>query len=142
ELRFSTFKEDEFRDANRLFDEKSGTPSGKYENNSAGSIGSTGSTGSKIAPINREYNVLERDFETKRNGCEIHDGCVDSLSSTSERPVSSDKDREHADVKVGKECEGCPNSTTIGRMQTQFGKLRRIGSLGGNAWKTTAPQKT
>ncbi|RGB24203.1 hypothetical protein C1646_676543 [Rhizophagus diaphanus] len=79
-LRFLTFKEDEFRDANRLFDEKSGTPSGKYENNSARSIKSTGSTGSKIAPINCEYNILERDFETKRNGCEIYDGCADSLS--------------------------------------------------------------
>ncbi|CAG8691769.1 4696_t:CDS:2 [Funneliformis caledonium] len=131
DLRFSTFTEDEIRDANKLFDEKSGTLSGKFDNNL---------TESKIATINCEYNVLKRDFETKRNDCEIHDGCVDSLSSTSEQPVSCDKDREHANVKMGKECEGCPNRRTIGQLQAQFGKLCRIGSLGGNAWKTTAPK--
>ncbi|GES89802.1 hypothetical protein GLOIN_2v1632452 [Rhizophagus clarus] len=142
ELRFSTFKEDEFRDANRLFDEKSGTPSGKYENNSARSIGSTRSTGSKIASINREYNVFERDFKMKRNGCEIHDGCIDSLSYENEETGNKAENGEYADVKVGIGCEGCPNRRTITELQSRFGELLRIGSLGGDAWKPTTPSKT
>ncbi|RHZ78175.1 hypothetical protein Glove_166g272 [Diversispora epigaea] len=136
DLCISTFKEDEIRDANRLFDEKSGTPSGKLNNNS------TGSTGSKIAPINRECNVLEGYFETKRKSCEIHDGCVNSLRSTNECTGRKFKGTEHADTSMGSGCEECPNRGTIGEMQTRFGKLLRIGSLGGNAWKPTTPKKT
>ncbi|CAG8667322.1 12848_t:CDS:2 [Funneliformis caledonium] len=128
-----TFKEDEIRNANRLFDEKSGTLSGKFNNNS---------TESKIATINCEYNVLKRDFETKKNGCEIHDGCVNSLRSTNECTGSESKGTEHADFEMGSRHEECPNRRTIGEMQTRFGKLLRIGSLGGNAWKPTTPQKT
>jgi hypothetical protein len=69
----------------------------------------------KLRPstVNVTYS---RDFETERNGCEIHDGCVNSLRSTDDQ--------------------------RRGEMQARFRKLLRIGSLGGDAWKPTTPQKT
>ena len=52
--------------------------SGKFDNNS---------TESEIATVNCEYNVLKRDFETKRNGCETHDGCVNCFHIKMSRQV-------------------------------------------------------
>ncbi len=132
DLCFPSFKKDDTRGANSLFEEKSGTLGGKFDNNS---------TESEIATVNCEYNVLERDFETKRNGCEIHDGCVNSLRSTSEYAGSRNEGREHASVKMGGGCEECPNRGRIGEMQARFGKLFRIGSLAGDVWKSTTPRK-
>ncbi|CAI2194225.1 10660_t:CDS:2, partial [Funneliformis geosporum] len=133
ESRFPSFKKDDAKGASELFDEKFGTVGGKFDNNS---------TGSNVATINSEYNVLERDFETKGNSCAIHDGCVNSLRSGSERTDNRVEDREHADVNVGIGCGQCPNRGTIKALQSRFGKLLRIGSLGGDAWKPTTPSKT
>ncbi|CAB5188512.1 11752_t:CDS:2 [Rhizophagus irregularis] len=55
-------------------------------------------------------------LSVRRKRYEIHDGFVDSLSSTSEREGSKDKD----DVMLDKEYEECLNSGTIGQMQTYF----------------------
>ncbi|RGB24204.1 hypothetical protein C1646_773411 [Rhizophagus diaphanus] len=49
---------------------------------------------------------------------------------------------EYADIKVGIECGGCPNRRTITGLQSRFGKLLRIGFLGGDAWKPTTLSKT
>ncbi|CAG8508618.1 7902_t:CDS:2 [Funneliformis caledonium] len=75
-------------------------------------------------------NLTYSDQVSKRKGKDI--GFVESLSSTSEHEGSKDKDEEHEDVTLGKKCDGCPNSRTIGQMQTSFGKLLRVGSLGGD----------
>jgi hypothetical protein len=77
-----------------------------------------------------------------RQRCEIHDGFVDSLPSISEMGSSRNKDGEHADITLGKERERCPNTGTIGKLQASFGKLLRVGSLGGDVWKTIVPRKT
>ena len=73
DLRFPSFKKYDTRDTNKLFDNESRTVGGKFDNNS---------TVSEIATSNCERNVLKRAFEVKRNGGEIHDGCVSSLSIT------------------------------------------------------------
>jgi len=81
-------------------------------------------------------------IETERQRCEIHDGFVDSLRSNSENRGSKDKEGENTDITVGKKLEGCPNTETIERIQASFGKLLRIGSLGGDGWKKIVPGKT
>ncbi|PKC01197.1 hypothetical protein RhiirA5_457077 [Rhizophagus irregularis] len=73
DLCLPSFKKDYARDANKLCDNESKTVSGKFDNNS---------TVSEIATSNCECNVLKRDFEAKKNGDKIHDGCVSSLSIT------------------------------------------------------------
>ncbi|CAI2191530.1 3997_t:CDS:2 [Funneliformis geosporum] len=133
ELCPSAFKEDNSKEANRISIRESETLNREYHDNTAGYI---------FASINSEPHVLRSSIETERKRCKIHDGCVNSVSTTSEREGNSNKERERADVKVGKGCEECPNQRTMDQMQAQFGKLCRIGYLGGNAWKTTAPQET
>ncbi|CAB5361304.1 unnamed protein product [Rhizophagus irregularis] len=77
DLCLPSFKKDYARDANKLCDNESKTVSGKFDNNS---------TVSEIATSNCECNVLKRDFEAKKNGDKIHDGCVSSLSITGKIP--------------------------------------------------------
>ncbi|RIA93494.1 hypothetical protein C1645_762412 [Glomus cerebriforme] len=132
-LHFSTIKENGFRNANRLFGGKSGTLGGKFDNNS---------TESEIAPINRECNVLEGYFETKRKSCEIHDGRVNSLPNKYKESGIRIKDKEHADINVGIGYGGCSNPRSIGILQSSFGKLCRVGSLAGYEWTTEVPSKT
>ncbi|CAI2180402.1 5377_t:CDS:2 [Funneliformis geosporum] len=133
ELRTSALKEDDSRGANQLSIRESGTLSREYHDNKARS---------KIASVNSEPHILRSSIETERQRCEIHDGFVDSLSSISENGGSKYKDGENADITLGKEREGCPNIETIGKMQASFGKLLRVGSLGGDVWKTIVPRKT
>ena len=134
DLRFSTFKEDGIRYANRLLDGKSGTLGGKFDNNS---------TVPEIATVNCKFNVLERDSKTKRNGCEIHDGCIDSLQNTNEYTGSRIESIEHANVTMGEGCKEweCSNQRRIEQLQACFGKLLRVGFLAGNVWRSTTPQK-
>ncbi|CAB5123277.1 hypothetical protein RhiirA5_359966 [Rhizophagus irregularis] len=133
DLRISTHNEDEIKRTNRLFDGKSETLSRKFDNNS---------TERTIETINCERNVLSRNFETRRNSCEIYDGCIDSLQTINEQKTSGVKDEANGNVTMGKECEGCSNRRTMGELQARFGKLFRIGSLGDNAWKSTIPPRT
>jgi len=132
-LRPSAFKEDDSRGANQLSIRESETLNREYHDNTAKY---------RFASNNSEPHVLRSSIETERERCEIYDGYVDSLSTTRERAGNNDKGREHADLKVGKECEGCSNRGTMEKMQAQFGKLCRNGYLGGDAWKTTAPQES
>jgi hypothetical protein len=48
---------------------------------------------------------------------------------------------ENANIIIGGECEKCPNQERISKMQAHFGKLLRVGSLAGDVWKFTIPQK-
>ncbi|CAI2185558.1 1367_t:CDS:2 [Funneliformis geosporum] len=63
----------------------------------------------KAASISNESHLFRSNIKTERKCCVIHDGCVDSLSLSSEIPASNDEGREHTDFKMDKECEGCPN---------------------------------
>ena len=107
ELRPSAFKEDDSREANRISVQESGTLNREYHDNTARY---------KFASVNSEPHILRSSIETERKRYEIHDGFVDSLSSTSEHEGSKDKDGEHEDVTLGKKCNGCPNSGTIRQM--------------------------
>src|SRR5947207_10229871 len=97
---FSLFKEDDSRGANRISIQESETLNREYHDNTAGY---------KFASINSEPHVLRSSIETERKRCEIYDGSVNSLSTTSEREGNSNKEREHAGVKVGRGCEECSN---------------------------------
>ncbi|CAB4418399.1 unnamed protein product [Rhizophagus irregularis] len=59
-----------------------------------------------------------------------------------ERSGSKDKEGEHAGNTLDKEEGQCPNIGKMEKMQTSLGKLRRVGSLGGDDWKTIVPRKT
>ncbi|CAG8616392.1 3827_t:CDS:2 [Ambispora gerdemannii] len=133
ELRTSALKEDDSRGANQISTRESGTLSTEYSDNTARS---------KIASDNSEPHILNSSIETERQRCEIHDGFVDSLRSNSENGGSKDNEGENTDITVGKKLEGCPNTETIERIQASFGKLLRIGSLGGDGWKKIVPGKT
>ncbi|CAG8558811.1 9598_t:CDS:2 [Ambispora leptoticha] len=111
---------------------QSETFGGKFDNNS---------TESEIATINCECNVLKRDFEAKRNGCEIHDGCVNSLSNTGEHTVNRSESTKSADVTMGIRLSNCPNSREIETLEAHFGKLFRIGSLGVYDWTDEIPSQ-
>ncbi|CAG8741279.1 18728_t:CDS:2, partial [Rhizophagus irregularis] len=125
DLCLPAFREDEIKNANRLFNEKSGMLSRKLDNNS---------TESKFTTINCKHNVLKRD--SKRNSCEVHDGCFSSLQSTNELQGDKFESTKYADVVSGIRCGECPNRRSIGILQTRFGELFRIGTLGNNAWTT------
>ncbi|CAG8532766.1 6905_t:CDS:2 [Ambispora leptoticha] len=133
ELRASALKEDDSRGANQISIRESRTLSTEYNDSTARS---------NIASGNSQPHILKSSIETERQRCEIHDGFVDSLPSNSENGGSKYKDGENTDIKLGKEREGCPNTGIIGRMQASFGKLLRIGSLGGDGWKKIVPGKT
>ncbi|CAB4414856.1 unnamed protein product [Rhizophagus irregularis] len=105
--------------ANRIFDEKSGTLSRKLGNNS---------TESRFTTINCKHNVLKRD--------EVHDGCFSSLQSTNEQRGGKIESTKYADVESGIRYKKCPNKRSIAILQAKFGKLFRTGALGGNAWTT------
>jgi hypothetical protein len=122
DLCLSTFRGDELRCANRLFDGKSETLSKQLDDNS---------TRSKTSTSNREYHILKRDFETKS---EIHDGCISSLSNTNEQTGSTIESTKNADVTMGIRLSNCPNSRRLAEIETRFGKLFRVGSLGGYNW--------
>jgi hypothetical protein len=125
DLCLSAFREDEIKNANRLFNEKSGMLSRKLDNNS---------TDSKLTTINSKYNVLKRD--SKRNSCEVHDGCFSSLQSTNELRSGKFESTKYADVVSGRRCGECPNQRSIGFLRARFGELFRIGTLGINEWTT------
>ncbi|CAG8464629.1 1874_t:CDS:2 [Ambispora gerdemannii] len=135
ELRASALKEDDSRGANQISIRESGMLSTEYNDSTARS---------NIASGNSEPHILKSSIETERQRCEIHNGFVDSLSaiSISDNGGSKYKDGENTDITLGKEREGCPNTGTIGKMQASFGKLLRIGSLGGDGWKNIVPGKT
>jgi hypothetical protein len=124
DLRFPFFNEYDARDSNKLFDNETRTVGGKFDNNS---------TVSEIATSNCERNVLKRDFEAKRNGDEIHDGCVSSLSITGTGGLTSIKSesKKNEDVTMGIKLSNCSNSRRIETLKARFGKLFRIGSLCG-----------
>ncbi|RIA95645.1 hypothetical protein C1645_816340 [Glomus cerebriforme] len=132
ELYPSAFKDDS-KGANQLSIQESGMLNRKYHDNKAKY---------RFVSVNSEPHILRSSIKMERKRCEIYDGFVDLLSSTSECEGSTDKDEEHTDVMLGKECEGCPNSETIEKIQSSFGKLCRIGSLEGDVWKMIVPQKT
>ncbi|RGB27496.1 hypothetical protein C1646_746320 [Rhizophagus diaphanus] len=71
--------------------------------------------------------------DSKRNSCEVHDGCFSSLQSTNEQQGGKIKNIKYADVESGIRYEVCPNQGSIAILQAQFGKLFRTGVLGGNA---------
>jgi hypothetical protein len=64
------------------------------------------------------------------------------LRSTNEHQGGSIESRKYADVESGIRCEVCPNQRSIGILQAQFGKLFRIGALGGDTWTTETPSET
>ena len=137
ELRTSALKEDDSRGANQISIRESGTLSTEYNDNTARS---------NIASENKnsEPHILKSSIETERQRCEIHNGFVDSLSaiSISDNGGGKYKDGENTDITLGKELGRCPNTETIEKLQASFGELFRIGSLGGDGWKTIVPQKT
>jgi hypothetical protein len=108
ELCFSSFKKDDTKEASELFDEKFGTIGGKFDDNS---------TEREVATVDCEYNVLKKDFETKRNSCAIHDGCINSLSYENKETGNKVEDRKHADINVGIRCGECSNQRIIGKLQ-------------------------
>ncbi|CAG8447747.1 9963_t:CDS:2 [Ambispora leptoticha] len=77
-------------------------------------------------------------FETKRENIEVHVRCVDSLQ-TSEQGSASIESKNNKDITIG--FEACPNQRTIGELQTSFGKLFRIGTMGDVTWTTEIPTK-
>ncbi|PKK56416.1 hypothetical protein RhiirC2_764371 [Rhizophagus irregularis] len=128
DLRLPSFKKDDARDANKLCDNESTTVGGKFDDNS---------TASELATSNCERNVLKRDFEAKRNGDEIHDGCVSSLSITGTggglTSIKSES-KKNEDVTMGIRLSNCSNCREIETLEARFGKLFRIGSLCGYDW--------
>ena len=87
---------------------------------------------SKITTSNSKYNVLKRD--SKRNSCEVHDGCFSSLRNTNELHGGRFESTEYDYVVSGIRCRECPNQKAIGILQSQFGELFRIGTLEFNVW--------
>ncbi|CAG8675602.1 16496_t:CDS:2, partial [Acaulospora morrowiae] len=128
ELRTSALKENDSRGENQISIRESGTLSTEYDDNTARS---------KIASNNSEPYILESSIEMKRQRCEIHN----SLSVISDNGGSKYKDGENTDITLDKEHEGCPNTETIGKIQASFGKLLKVGSLGGDSWKRIVPRK-
>ncbi|CAB5216021.1 unnamed protein product [Rhizophagus irregularis] len=112
DLCLPSFKKDYARDANKLCDNESKTVSGKFDNNS---------TVSEIATSNCECNVLKRDFEAKKNGDKIHDGCVSSLSITGTEKLTSIKSKEGVTMDI--KLSNCSNCREIESLEAQFGKL-------------------
>lgn len=133
EFCLSAFKKDDSTGANRLFIQESGTFSREIlENtNRYGFVSGSG-----------EPHILRSSVEAKREGCKIHDGFIDSLPNTTERSGSKDKEGEHAGNTLDKKEGQYPNIGKMEKMQTSLGKLRRVGSLGGDNWKMIVPQKT
>ena len=116
DLRLPSFKKDDARDANKLCDNESKTVGGKFDNNS---------TVSEIATSNCERNVLKRDFEAKRNGDEIHDGCISSLLITGTGGLTSIKfeSKKNEDITMGIKLSNRPNSRRIETLEARFRKL-------------------
>ncbi|CAG8547389.1 5782_t:CDS:1, partial [Acaulospora morrowiae] len=133
ELRTSALKEDDSTGANQISIRESRTLGTEYNDNTARS---------KIASDNNEPHILKSSVKTERQRCEINNGFVDSLSAISDNGGSKYKDGENTDIRLDKEREGCPSTETIGKMQVSFGKLLRVGSLGGDGWKKIVPRKT
>ncbi|CAG8588456.1 11132_t:CDS:2 [Ambispora leptoticha] len=77
-------------------------------------------------------------FETKRENIEVHVRCVDSLQN-SEKGSASIESKNNEDITMG--FGACPNQRTIGALQTSFGKLFRIGTMGDVTWTTEIPTK-
>src|SRR3954451_18694231 len=120
DLCFSTSGGDELRCANSLFGEKSETISKKYDDNP---------TRPQISTSNCELNVLYCEPKS-----EIHDGCISSLSNIDELKSSRIESTKNADFTMGVRLSNCPNSRKLDDLETQFGKLFRVGSLAGNSW--------
>jgi hypothetical protein len=127
-----SFKKDDTKEANKLFNEKSENIGEKFDNNS---------TKSEIAASNCKYNILEKNFKIKRNDCKIHDRCVNSLQNTNEFTDSRIKNTEYANVIMNGRYSKCSNQRKVKEIESCFGKLFRIGSLAGDVWKSTTPQK-
>jgi hypothetical protein len=120
DLCLSTSRGDEHRCANKLFGKKSATLSKKYDDNP---------TRSQISTSNHEPNVLYCEPKS-----EIHDGCISSLPNTNELKSSKIESTKNADVTMDVRLSNCPNSRKLDDLETQFGKLLRVGSLAGNYW--------
>ncbi|RIB18534.1 hypothetical protein C2G38_2036830 [Gigaspora rosea] len=84
-------------------------------------------------------------LETKRENCEVHVRCLNSFrtSDKGDKEIletnTRNKSEEHIDITA--EFRACPNQTTIENLQASFGKLFRIGTLGGTAWTKEIPTK-
>ncbi|CAG8728280.1 3453_t:CDS:2, partial [Racocetra fulgida] len=87
-----------------------------------------------ISPPDNKSHVLE----TKRENCEVHVRCVNSFRTSDNggegilETNTENKSEEHIDITA--EFKSCPNRTTIENLQASFGKLFRIGTLGGTVW--------
>ncbi|CAB4420246.1 unnamed protein product [Rhizophagus irregularis] len=123
DLRFSTIRKNEFRNANSLFDEQLGTLGRKFYNNT---------TESEVAP---ECNILQGYVGTSG------DGRVSSLPYGCERSSNRIK-IQNADINAGIGSGVCPNQRTIEILQSSFGKLRRIGTFAGYEWTTELLSRT
>jgi hypothetical protein len=101
-------------------------------------------TRSRSAPINsqRDTFAVSNVIKTERECGTIHDGCINSLFSTSKHSGSGVKGKEFPDVTVGIRCDECPNRERQDEVQTTFGKLCRIGSLRGDAWESSTPHRS
>ncbi|GBC52367.2 hypothetical protein GLOIN_2v1785628 [Rhizophagus irregularis DAOM 181602=DAOM 197198] len=132
EFRLSTFKKDDSTEANKLFIQESGTLSKEI-------LGNTNRYG--FVSGSGEPHILGSSVEAKREGCKIHNGFIDLLPNITERSGSKVKEGELAGNTLNKEEGQCPNIRKMEKMQTSLGKLRRVGSLGGDDWKMIVPQK-
>jgi hypothetical protein len=136
-LRSSAFEkdDDDVTGTNRLYHGKSGTISRKYYDNP---------TSSRSAPINSQCDTftVSNVIKTEGKSGTIHDGCIDSLPNTSKQSGSRVKGGELPDVAVGIRCDGCPNRRRQEEIQATFGQLCRIGSLRGDAWESSTPNRT
>lgn len=129
DLCFSTFRGDELECANRLFEEKSGMLSKKFDDNS---------TSSKILTSNCEHDISNRNFESKSK---IHDGYISLLSTTDKQTGFRIESTKNADVTTDIKLSNCPNSKSLENLETQFGKLFRISSLEGYDWTDRIPSQ-
>jgi hypothetical protein len=137
DLRPSTFEkdDDDVTGTNRLYNGKSGTIGGKFDDNT---------TKSTTAASNgqRDTFAVSNVIKTERKSSPIHVWCIDSLPKISKQSGSEDKGSELPDVKVGIGCDGCPNRGRQEGLQTCFGKLCRVGSLRGDVWESSTSHRT
>ncbi|CAG8657325.1 1059_t:CDS:2 [Ambispora leptoticha] len=82
-------------------------------------------------------------LEAKRKNSEVHVRRVNSLrtSGNGTQDISTSiEDENNEDITMG--FKACPNQRTIEELQASFGKLCRIGTMGGITWTTEIPTKS
>jgi hypothetical protein len=125
-LYFLTFREN---DLNRLFGEKSEMFNRMFDDNL---------TKSKILITNCEYNIPNRDFESKKF---MMGASVCCLTLMNNQPGCTIESTKNANVTTGIKLSKCPNSRSLKDLETQFGKLFRVGSVGGYNWTDDIPSR-